>query len=45
MSTVVAVHRRETTSGRYIVEPYVLDDLRNRRLRAILGPFAPTSPG
>lgn len=29
----------------YIVEPYVLDDLRCRRLQAVLEPFAPTSPG
>jgi DNA-binding transcriptional LysR family regulator len=29
----------------YIVEPYVLDDLRCGRLQAVLEPFAPTSPG
>jgi DNA-binding transcriptional LysR family regulator len=29
----------------YIVEPYVLDDLRSGQLQAVLGPFAPTTPG
>lgn len=29
----------------YIEESYVLDDLRSRRLHAVLEPFAPTSPG
>jgi DNA-binding transcriptional LysR family regulator len=29
----------------YIVESYVLDDLRRGRLQAVLEPYAPTSPG
>jgi len=29
----------------YVVEPYVLDDVRCGRLQAVLEPFAPTTPG